>query len=35
MNMTENKYVENNGSSIVSYITDDGKTCMAYTKPNG
>ncbi len=26
MNMTENKYVENNGSSIVSYITDDGKT---------
>ena len=26
MNMTENKIVANNGSSIVLYTTDDGNT---------
>lgn len=26
MNMTENKIVANNGSSIVLYTTDDGST---------
>lgn len=32
MNMTENKIVENNGSSIVLYTTDDGKTQLVITR---